>query len=149
MLAAHSRITPATTDHMIGLDVDPFVPKGWAVEEHRKIGPLFWDASKTALYRSKEQQHGESIEGNKLRQELKEVPVYNANVLDCLLKNQRLIPEAWKGPFVMFWGTIYRDSDDLLCVRCLCWCGWFGWDWSVIQLDRDWPHYYPAAVPAD
>jgi hypothetical protein len=136
-----------TIQHVIDLDANPFVPSGWKVEEHQKGGQFEWNASQVALYLSKEQQGGKVIEGNKLREGLKRKRVYNANLLDYLLKNPHLIPEGWKGKYVFFWGTVYRDSDGFLEVRCLYWSGsrWAskgGWLGSV------WYNYDPAALLA-
>jgi hypothetical protein len=132
----------------IDCDADPFVPNGWKVEEHRKGGQLKWDASQVALYLSEGQQDGKVIEGNKLRKELADKPVYNANVLDHLLANPDLIPEEWKGKSVFFWGTVYRRSDDNLYVRYLCWDGG-RWRWGNRWRVSGWRDNHPAAVPAN
>jgi hypothetical protein len=144
VLLGHAVIT--VHEHLIDLDADPFVPNRWKVEEHRKGGQFKWDASKVSLYLSKKQQRG-VIEGNKLRDELKGKPVYNANLLDYLLKNPHLIPEEWKDKYVFLWGTVYRDSGGNLCVRYLYWSG-DGWGWGSDWLDSDWGDGRPAAVPA-
>lgn len=144
VLLGHAVIT--VPEHLIDLDADPFVPNGWKVEDHQKGGQFKWDAIKVKLHLSKKQKGG-SIEGNKLRKELKGQPVYNANLLDYLLKNPHLIPEEWKGKYVFFWGTIYRSSGGDLCVRCLYWdVG--RWCWDFDWLDRGWHDDDPAAVPA-
>lgn len=145
VLLGHASIV--VPEHLIDLDADPFVPDGWKVEEHRKGGQFKWNAAKVALYLSKKQQNGKWIEGHKLREELKGRSVFNANLLDYLLKNPHLIPEEWKGKYVFFWGTVYRYSDGYLCVRCLCWDGG-RWDWDYYWLDRDWNDPDPAVVPA-
>lgn len=138
----------AATTAFIDLDADPIIPKGWKVEEHRKGGQFKWDASKVKLYLSEQQKKGKWIQGHKLLAELKGMPVFNANLLDYLLANPRLIPEEWKGKCIFFfWGTTYRCSDGRLCVRCLCWGGG-RWLWGFDWLDFDWHGYYPAAVPA-
>jgi hypothetical protein len=149
VLLGHAEIT--VPEHLIDLDADPFVPNGWEVEEHQKGGQFTWDASKVSLDLSKKQQRG-VIEGNKLREKLKGQKVFNANLLDDLLKNPHLIPEEWKQKtngyttYVFFWGTIYRRSDGLLCVRCLFWRG-DRWRWGSLWLDSDWDGGRPAAVP--
>jgi hypothetical protein len=104
--------------HLIDCDADPFVPDGWKVEEHIKGGRLEWDPENVSLYLSRKQQDG-VISGDKLRKELKGKPVLNACVLDYLMANPNLIPNEWKGKCINFWGTIYRISVGLLCVRCL------------------------------
>ena len=137
-------------EHVIDCDVTPFVPSGWKVEEHQKGGALRWDKErqKDALFLAIAQKSGR-IEGNKLRKELElaKEPVLNANVLDYLLANPHLIPEEWKGKYVFFWGTIYRDSIGGLCVRCLRWNG-DEWSWSYRWLDDVWHGNYPAALRA-
>ena len=136
----------AYSEHVIDLDADPRIPyDGWKVEEHKKGGQFKWDASKVQLFLNKKQQDGGSIEGNKLRKELADMPVYNANLLDYLLDNPHLIPEEWKGKVICFWGTIYRDLGDNLYVCCLVWDGgrcrqgrcWLG---------RSFDAGYPSAV---
>lgn len=142
----HASIT--VIEHLIDLDANPLVPSGWKrAEEHQKGGQFKWDAAKVNLYLSKKQEGGNYIVGTKLREELKGKLVYNANLLDYLFAHPHLIPEEWKGQHVFFWGTIYRDSDGVLCVRCL---GWGGgrWRWGGSWLDGGWDGDGPAAVPA-
>ena len=131
---------------IIDCDKDPFCPKDWIVEEHKKGGKLEWNPKNISLYLS-ENQKKDWIKGNELREELKGKPVLNANVLDYLLAHPELIPEEWKGKYVFFWGTIYRDSDGSLNVRYL---GWNGerWNWSFNWLDNVWYDVCPAAVSA-
>lgn len=134
------------TKHLIDCDVDPFVPKGWKVEEHIKGGQFEWDPTKVDLYLS-EKQRGGSIEGNKLRQELRGRSVLNANVLDYLLAHPNLIPEEWKGKYVFFWGTIYRYSAGDSYVRYLCFGG-CRWHWSYGWLGSGWGGGSPTALRA-
>lgn len=131
-------------EYVIDCDASPYVPDGWKVEEHQKGGQFKFDVSRINLYLSAAQKKG-SIEGNKLRKELAEKPVLNANVLDYLLANPHLIPEDWKGKYVFFWGTVYRHSDGRLCVRYLYWDG-DGWRWSFWL--GDWDGNDPAALRA-
>ncbi|MDP1814653.1 MAG: hypothetical protein Q8K92_09425 [Leadbetterella sp.] len=113
-------------EHAIDCDSDPFIPNGWKVEEHQKGGIMKFDASKVSFYLSKKQKNGR-IEGNKLREELKNKKILNANVLDYLLANPKAIPDEWKKDengntrYIFFWGTIYRNSRGGLYVRCLSW----------------------------
>jgi len=131
--------------HIIDCDADPFIPEGWSVEEHQKGGQLEWNPEKIQLWLSKSQKDGGTIEGNKLRKELKSQSVLNANVLDYLLANPHLIPEEWKGKYVCFWGTIYRSRSGRLIVRYLCWRGG-GWDWDYDWLGDVWDDHCPAVV---
>jgi len=132
-------------DHVIDCDADPFLPKGWKVEEHQKGGQLKFDSTQVQFYLSDPQRKGKVIEGNTLRKELAGKPVLNANVLDYLLAHPHLIPEEWKEDsegrtrYIFFWGTIYRNSSGGLYVRFLYWdggrwywdCGWLGYGWYV------------------
>lgn len=156
-LANGGRIT-TTMYHLIDCDADPFVPIGWAVNSHKKSGQLAFDPIKIRFHLSPNQQDGKYIKGNELRKELANESTLNANVLDYLLKNPRLIPEEWKNKdvggntrYIFFWGTIYRYSNRYsngdLCVRCLSFDGG-GWHWYYHWLDGDWFGGSPAAVLA-
>jgi hypothetical protein len=113
-----------------------------------------WDPSKVKLHLSPNQEGDKRIGGNDLRKELEILPVYNANLLDYLLKNPHLIPEDWKVDkngnrrYIFFWGTIYADSGGDLCVRCLFWYD-SGWYWDSYWLGRDWGSRYPAALASN
>ena len=145
---AETKMTPELAiKRIIDLDADPFIPEGWEIEEHIKGGQFEWNPVRVARYLSEQQQGGKAIQGHKLREELKGKPVYNVNLLDWYLKNSQFIPAEWKGKWVFFWGTIYRASDDGLCVRCLGWDGSW-WRWSYRWLDRGFRGSGPAAVPA-
>ena len=135
------------TKHIIDLDADPMIPNGWTVEKHTKGGQFKFDPRQVVLYLDKEQQDGGVIVGNKLRQKLEGKGVYNANLLDFYLANPQLIPEEWKGKFIFFWGTIYRDSGGILCVRCLRWGGG-GWYWDYSWLGHGFDGDVPAVVSA-
>lgn len=143
-------IVGAKNDRMlVDLDAGPFVPDGWSVDVHRKGGQIEFDPAKIVLYLSMQQKGDVRIEGHKLREELKAQPVYNANLLDWLLrkKNQHLISKNWKGKTTFFWGTIYRCPGGNLCVRCLHWDGG-KWYWSYLLLDDDWLSDDSAVVSA-
>ena len=124
---------------VIDCNARPFVPEGWKVVEHIKGGKWEWNPGKILLYLSDGQKGGRCIEGNKLRKELKGKSVLNANVLDWLLAHPEFIPEEWKGKYIFFWGTIYRDAGGNLVVRGLywrgrrwyCYCRWLGSDWHA------------------
>jgi hypothetical protein len=141
------------TKNIIDCDADAVVPNGWTVESHKKGGQFAFDPAKIKLYLSTNQQSGKYIEGNKLRKELANESVLNANVLDYLLKNPRLIPEEWKKDAsgntrcIFFWGTIYRYSSGILYVRYLYWDDG-SWYWSHNWLDSVWHNFSPAAVLA-
>ena len=140
-------------EHIIDLDADPFTPGGWKAEKHIKGGPFKWDPAQVQFYLSPNQQNGRIIGGEKLREELADKLVFNANLLDYLLKNPHLIPEEWKKDeqgrtrYIFFWGTEYRRSDGDRCVRCLCWHGG-GWRWGCDWLGIDWGVRSPAALRA-
>ncbi|MFA4880707.1 MAG: hypothetical protein WC650_03740 [Candidatus Doudnabacteria bacterium] len=143
--------------HIIDCDADPFLPTGWKVEKHYtdkgSSGQFAWDSANVKLYLSENQIDGKYVEGNKLREELADMPVLNANVLDYLLTHPHLIPEEWKKDdngnilYIFFWGTIYRYSDGDLCVRCLYFFGG-EWSWRYRWLGRGWGDDHPAALLA-
>lgn len=131
-------------ERLIDCDSAPFVPDGLSVEDHKKGGMFKFNPEKISLYLSKKQKKG-SIGGYDLRKELADKPVMNANVLDYLLARPELIPKEWKGKYIFFWGTIYRDSDGDLCVRYLGWNG-SEWDWYCNWLDNVFNFGSPAAL---
>lgn len=124
-----------------------FIPNGWTVVEHKNDLSTDLTKVRVSLYLSESQKNG-VITGYELRKELADKPVLNANALEFLLANPHLIPEDWKSKYVFFWGTIYRDGDGSLCVRCLSWVGG-RWVWGCRWLDNQWYSDYPAAVLAD
>jgi len=152
---------PPPQSGIVDCDAQPFVPEGWTVEEHKKMGQmklkkkgeeLFLNGQKL-VFLSKRQVKGKSIVGHELRKELGNETVLNANVLDHLLAHPELIPDSWKKDaednyrYIFFWGTIYRYSDGGLCVRFL---DWFGgeWCWDYYWLGGGWSVGDPAAVLA-
>ena len=144
-------------EHVIDCDADPFVlvPSGWKVKKHQKGGFFKWDPSAVQFYLSEPQRNGKIIEGNKLRKELTDKPVLNANVLDYLLSHPHLIPEEWKqdsegrARHIFFWGTIYRDSGGHPFVRFLYYWPGVRWGWRFSWLDRGWDVRDPAALRAN
>lgn len=133
-------------NHIIDLDAAPSVRKYCTVVEHHKGGQLEWDPAKLALFLSEEQKTG-TIKGDLLRGLVTAKKAYNANMADYLLKYPALIPEAWKGRAVFFWGTIYRGRDGGLFVRYLYWGG-TAWRWRNRYLYDGWGSNRPALVPA-
>ena len=145
VLRGHASIV--TSNHVVDLDADPFVPDGWSVEEHQRGGSFEWNPEKASLFLTEEQSNGSYNRGDDLRKKLEGMNPFNANLLDYLLKHPDLIPDEWKGKWVFFWGTIYRFSSGFLFVRCL---RWFGdeWHWRYFWLDDDFDDDCPSAVPA-
>ena len=137
-----AEITPIK--HLINLDTNPFVPEGCFVEKHQTGGDWEFNPAKLELYLSDNQQRV-TINGIDLQKELLGKKVSNANVLDYLLENPYFIPERWKGRSVLFWGTIYRNSNGDRCVRCLRWEG-SRWCWRYDLIKRDMGRCSPALV---
>lgn len=131
-------------EHLIDCDVAPVIPEGWSIEEHRPGGQFSFNATKVELYLTKKQTKNPVV-GNDLQKELKGKAVLNANVLDYLLAHPELIPEDWKGKYVFFWGTIYRNANGSLYVRYLGWSG-RQWYWDYLWLGSNFHSDYPAAV---
>ncbi len=145
--------------HIVDCDADATIPSGysWTIERHIKGGQvrlerrgdtLYVDGKKVILQLVKRQTRNGVIQGHELRKELEngKLVLLNANLLDYLLEHPELIPDAWKGKVVFFWGTIYRHSVGPI-VRFLRWDDgrWCGHSyWLVIG----WRSNYPAAVLA-
>jgi len=119
-------------------------PKGY---EHWEIdydnGLKSFNLSDIKLHLEPEQEKG-YIKGEILSERLKEKSM-NGAVLDYLLEHTDKIPTKWKGKYVYFWGTIYRNSGSYLHVRYLSWGGG-GWRWCCSWLEDDWNSSNPAAV---
>ncbi len=143
--------------HIVDCDTDPLTPSGCSVEEHKKDGQLLLDIPKVKLVLSLSQMSDEIIRGDKLREELmsNSIPILNANVLDYLHQNQKLIPEDWRyhpsGHVrrISFWGTVYRHlSSKHLFIRTLCWNG-NTWDWGYCWLHFNCSNRHFAAILAN
>ncbi|MBI2474942.1 hypothetical protein HYV69_00765 [Candidatus Uhrbacteria bacterium] len=127
----------------------------WEIERHVGDGQLELDLSKIQLHLSPNQKDSKTIEGNDLRAELEDskVPVLNACVLEYLLAHPEIIPEDWKVDekgntrYIYFWGTVYRNPDGVLYVRCLFWSDG-AWSWGCAWLDNGWGGQGPAAMLA-
>jgi len=142
---------PKILHHLIDCDARPFVPDGLSFKEADQLpgtvgGKLLWDKAKSALFLAETQEKG-MVSGHALLKELKDKPVFKANVLDYLRAHPELIPEDWKGKAVFFWGTIYRNRGGYLCVRYLYRDGG-RWGWHCLWLDGGWSSDDPAAVRA-
>ncbi|MDP3646292.1 MAG: hypothetical protein Q8R25_04355 [bacterium] len=138
----------------IDLDADPYIPNGWAVVSHEKGGNFLWNPAQMKFYVAKGQKDGKEIDGTDLLKELKGQRPFNANLLDFLFANQRLIPESLKkkttgyDTYIFFWGTVYRHPDGYSYVRYLSWGDtWtIGWRWGSRWIGLEWNERYPAAV---
>jgi len=148
----HAELTQVT--HVIDCDAAPMIPyQDWKVEEHKKGGQFTWNPVAVRLHLSPNQMGEKHIEGNKLRKELDNEPVLNANVHDYLIRHPHLIPEEWKVDengnthYIYFWGTIYRHAGGFLCVRYLYF--FVGhWRANYRWLDNDFRANDPAVVRA-
>lgn len=122
----------------------PLIPyEGWKVDYHNGI--TNFDPQTLSLHLEPEQEK-KYIKGHILAERLKDKAL-NASVLDYLLENPKLIPDEWKGKWVYFWGTIYRNSGGDLYVRCLDWDDG-QWQSNYHWLDDGWNSGNPAAVSA-
>lgn len=145
-------------EHVIDCDAAPYVPEGLEVVEHRKGGKFKFDAKQVKRFLVKNQKRqngffGPGARGHDLRIELASKPVLNANVLDCLIANQYLIPEGYDWSGLCFWGTIYLEmkpdysTEPLLCVRHLVWNDVRKvWTSSRYHLDELWFDDKPTAL---
>ena len=136
---------------IVDCDANPKIPSGLYLTgegtEHRKMGKitlekredgkLYANGKEVVRHLSSKQENGKSIQGHKLRKELKDMQVLNACIMDALLANPQLIPDEWKSGYTYFWGTAFRDVDGCLYVEGLYWRGG-QWDWRYGGLGSDW-----------
>jgi len=151
-LANNANVQLIVANYTVDLDADPFILKGWSLAKnpdgtlcHKKGGKIPFNPNMVDLYLSDEQKNG-SIQGKNLRKKLEVKNPYNANMLDFYLAHPELIPESWKGKYVFFFGTVYRDAVGGLYVRYLSWLGG-RWNWGFHWLGIDWNSNDPSAVP--
>lgn len=132
----------------------PRIPKDMWIRSHRKMGAVRTDFENVPLYLAESQKHGQIVRGTALRQELAELPLMNACVLDFLLENRSLIPSFWKRDdrdrtiYTYFWGTEYIDEFGDLRVRYLHWDGG-AWSTGISWVAYMWDDRRPAALLAD
>jgi hypothetical protein len=133
-------------DVICDLEKPPFIPNNWEIGEHKGQGLFRFDLERVELHIRVGQTWKHGISGKNLRKRLVKQDVLNANVLDDLLLHPHMIPESWKGLFVCFWGTIYRDKNNgKSFVRFLYW-NESKWDWGFSGLHRLWNEELPALV---
>ena len=129
---------------VINTDAPPFCPEGWTVVEHKGLGEWGWSLQRVSLYTASRQGGGWD-NGHRLYEKLKDKTVLNVTVLDFLLENQRLISENWKDKYIFFWGTLYRDATQRLCIRFLYW-DHDKWKWYHRWLVIGWNDDDPAIL---
>ncbi len=144
----------------VDLAADPLLPNGWSVQHHRggakasKIerngDNLYLNGRKIKFRLTIEQREVGVITGERLLRKLRGKLVLNANVLDYLLRNPCLIPEAWKKDRydnpqrLFFWGTIYRDLEETRYVRYLYWRSRWQWNYRPVDGECEWDISKPA-----
>lgn len=141
---------------IIDCDATPFRRQDWEIRPDDQIqgavgGQLEFDPAKVLLHLVEGQKDGKVAHGYDLMEELAGKPLLKANVLERLLANTDLIPEAWKtdeqGParYIYFWGTVYRHARGYLIVRYLCWDDG-SWGEGYVCIKRLFDGQGPAAV---
>ena len=97
-----------------------------SIKHNSNKRPMKWNPEKVSLHLIKNQDNKHRLSVREVYEVVKNLPCYNANMLDFLLKkeNQCLIPQSWKNKDVFFWGTIYScytagGTGELLWVRHL------------------------------
>lgn len=130
---------------IIKCDKKPFIPEKWILRSHNTDpGKVTWDPYKVIHYLAERQLFG--IDPVSLEIDLRGKLVYNACVLDWLLKNMQYVPKfmQYDGIRRFFWGTIYFNSGNLSsAVRCLV---NDRWDWAPVGDTFD-PDFY-SSMPA-
>jgi hypothetical protein len=141
----------------INLYEKPTQPEGWVMEKHL-FRPEVWftklcffrylefDASKISYFISITQTKGYSVEGIWLVRILTRRFLFNANVLEHLLKNQKLIPKDWFGYYIVFLGTVYKNSYGKKFVRYMYNDG-HQWLEDYLSLDGEKRFSYKHKVP--
>ena len=114
--------------HLVDLNVRPFVPVGYSVKEHKKGGIL--EIEELCLYFSK----GAKTVRDVLSETEKE-RITNANFLDYLLLNNRLISTSWRKYSLLFSGTIYQNLNEEIFVRRLYLENEL-WRWNFCSLEE-------------
>jgi hypothetical protein len=142
-------------------DADPFIPdERFVLVEHKRSGQmeltregntLCLNGRKIGFLRSADNLRA-TVYGDDVREQVAGKTVLNGNVLDLLLENQYLIPEAWKTcsfgidyHTIVFWGTILRSPNGEHFTRGLSFNGkkWFS---TYQQLNLPWLDGYSSAV---
>lgn len=109
--------------------VGPVVPESW---DPTRIPELFEEVSFVL------EGDGGSISGLVMRQRA----LYKLGCLDgqflaeWLLEHQQYIPESWRGHYLVFPGTVWRDRGGGLDVARLCWNG-ERWYLDFFWISRD------------
>ncbi|MFZ4631870.1 MAG: hypothetical protein ACOYL8_01525 [Patescibacteria group bacterium] len=119
--------------YFIDCGAAPYVPEILKLATHSWHGVIDFCSVDISLYLSSVQKSG-IPSGIDLRNEINSEAVLNANVLDYLLANPKLIPKDWRNKRVFFWGTIYSANEHLY-VRCLCEDG-SKWTWDCRCLEQ-------------
>ncbi len=109
-------------EHYIDCDATPFIPAGWALTEHKRSGRLFWDSERQGnalLLPADRDERGGKFTIEMAINQIRNLPVLNANVLDDLLTRQYPTPERWEGKAIYFLGTLYYADGEGTVVRGL------------------------------
>jgi hypothetical protein len=129
-------------------DLKTYGSLGWSIEEQdeRSLALTEIDLGKIELVTT--QQLGEtSVSRGVLLSRLKAQGYIrlDAKVLQVLIENKSLIPEAWKRRVdddrifaIFFDGTVFRTSEGRLCTLFLFWGhNNYGWRWLAHGIDLD------------
>lgn len=136
--------------HTIDCSAASMILEGQPIREEEQIasrfqGELIWSPEKVRLHLD-DAQKSRSIRGDTLRRKLAGLPVLPANVLYYLRSQQTIIPSAWRGKTIFFWGSVFRHSEDEAAyVECLAWDG-SGWDKCYRMIVDTWAAGDLAAV---
>lgn len=88
---------------------------------NQHYGVLDLTANSFALHRADCQLSQDEVRANKLLRELKGVPSLNAAILDAMIDNPELVPDAWfRYPWICFWGTIYEGPTGTYIEALQC-----------------------------
>lgn len=121
------------------------VPKGWSVEDHRRVNLAKGDLVEVGLYLDPRQLGKPLVKGHLLRKVFQgSRKAMNAVFLEHYLARPETIPAEWVGKQIYFWNTIYRNEEGVLLVRYLC-CQNGHWYSHYSWLSQVWGEHSPAA----
>lgn len=117
VLTSYKKIVPV--EHFIDMGANAFIPnENWEVLEHVGDGLWKWEPKNIKLIEHMPNKQDKLFQGYDAEKELILKTVFNANLLDYLLRFPKLIPKEWDQKCIYFWGTKYKFENDI-CVRFL------------------------------
>jgi len=111
--------------------------EGWELKSDN--GKMLVGTVTLELFEVLQEGDGDYISGDEMMKRAQKLGVdWNQKTAEFLLTNQHLIPESWRGYYIIFPGTVWQGSDGCHRVPYLHWRGrrwaldfyWLGYDWG-------------------